>query len=448
MPLVFIHGVNTRNTDEDYTRAVAARRTMFEQLVVPTLATRGFPQFSVAEDIYWGDLGVSFGWRLRSIPETKVLQSLGPAAVAEQNLDIMQLVSEVQPSSSGVQKLGPASPLAAAAQKNPAMLVRAIFAPEADQFAPSGLPLPTSSLTKSEVEKVVGQGEHLGLIFIAVDSLAQDLEKHPELVQGTTDNEVMDKISKEVNLRYQKLAQSRLDALAAPTQTQTQTQKLGSFSNAIGWARDHLKGTIDAAKKAASGAVAQTQRGASLVALKELRDSISRRGLRFLGDVFVYLHHGRTAAPAIYDRVKDGILALSGKKNDKSEPEPLIVVTHSFGSEILYDLLTSRELDNVTIDLWVTAGAQTSLFAEMLLFAGMQQPLPQDTDKYVLGRPSNVKKWINFYDAADVLSYLHEPVFGAEAVKDISVRAQANLTNAHGHYFADSAFYQRIAAEV
>jgi hypothetical protein len=223
---------------------------------------------------------------------------------------------------------------------------------------------------------------------------------------------------------------------------------LGRFGNAIGWAKDHLTGAVNAAKKAAEFAVAETERGATLLAMKELRQGISRRALRFLGDVFVYLHHGRTASPAIYDRVRDGLLALKGRKNAEGVAEPFIVVTHSFGCEILYDLLTSRALKNVSIDLWVTVGAQTSLFAEMQLFSGMTLPLPADTSNYTLGRPADVRKWINFYDAADVLSYLHEPVFGQDAVKDIPVRAQANLTNAHGHYFADPGFYERIAAEI
>jgi hypothetical protein len=440
MPLVFIHGVNTRNTDEDYARAVAARRSMFEQLVVPTLVKKGFPNFSVAEDIYLGDLGVNFGWHLRSIPETKILQSLGPEETALQNLDVMQLVLEAEPAAGGVEKLGPQSPLVAAAQKDPAALVRAIFAPEADRFAPPELRPPTVSMTKSDVEKASSQGEHIGLILMAADSLAHDLEKQRGLIQGRTDNAVLEKIEQQVTERYNKLAQPILDAQAA-----SETQKLGGFGfgSAIGWAQEYLKKTINAAKKAAGFAVAETERGASLALLKGVRDSVSRRGLRFLGDVFVYLHHGRTGAPAISDRVNEGIQSLNGKKNDKNEREPLIIVTHSFGSEILYDLLISHRLDDVTIDLWVTAGAQTSLFAEMLLFADLPQPLPA-----TLGRPPNVKKWINFYDAADVLSYLHEPVFGSEAVKDISVRAQANLTNAHGHYFADPGFYERIATEL
>lgn len=443
MPLVFVHGVNTRSADEDYARSVAARKAMFEQLVVPNIAKRGFPGFSVADDIYWGDLGVGFGWNLRSIPATKVLQSLGAEPAAGQNLDIFGLVLDTQPKASGVQTLGAPQPLVAAAQQNPGMLVRAIFAPEADLFAPREVQAPGQALNAADAAKAANQGEHLGLMLIAVEEFAVAAEQNKALVEGTTDTEVLGKIKAGVLDRYRQLAEPKLQA------AKSGTQHLGSagFGSAIGWALDHLNGAIDAADRAAKSALATTQRAASLAALKDRRDGLSRRGLRFLGDVFVYLHHGRTGAEAIFERVKARLLALNGNKNERNEREPFVLVTHSFGSEIVYDLLTSDALPDLTIDLWVTVGAQTSLFAEMLLFSGMPA-LPKETSAFTLGRPASVKKWINFYDAADVLSYLHEPIFGKAAVTDIEVRAQANVTNAHGHYFVDPGFYQRIAAEL
>jgi len=445
VPLVFIHGVNNRDTDEDYARGVAARRTMFEELVAATIVKRGFPDFKVAADIYWGDLGVSFGWNLRSVPTTHVVESLGPEGSGAQNLDILQLVSKTRPSKTeGVETLGTVPPLVDAAQQDPAGLVRAIFAPEADRFAVTDLKPPKAAMLESDVDKADAEGAHLGLLLMAAEQLARDVEK-PEnraLIQGTTDSQVLNKIEEQVQARYQQLAKPRLEAQASDK------EHLGKGGNPIGWTLDHLKKMVNAAKNAVTGAVTETERGASLVALKALRDGVSRRAFRFLGDVFVYLHHGRTAAPAIYERVKSGVLALNGRTNSKGEREPFIVVSHSFGSEIFYDLLISHQLDAVTVDLWVTAGAQTSLFAEMLLFADIPQPLPPDTSTFSLGRPPTVKKWVNFYDEADVLSYLHEPVFGSTAVKDIPVRAGANLTNAHGHYFADPGFYERIAKEL
>ena len=87
VPLVFLHGVNTRNSDADYVRGVSARRTMFEEIVVPRIRKQGFPDFTVAPDLYWGDLGVSFGWNLRAVPPTRVLESLGPDSQSGPNLD-------------------------------------------------------------------------------------------------------------------------------------------------------------------------------------------------------------------------------------------------------------------------------------------------------------------------------------------------------------------------
>ena len=251
---------------------------------------------------------------------------------------------------------------------------------------------------------------------------------------------MLEKIEDEITQRYEALAAPRLEE-------SSDEQHLGD-SGGKSWTLTHLKSALTTAKNAVTGTVANVGRGASLVALKGLRDTLSRKGLRFLGDVFVYLHRGRTASPSIYERVRQGVVDLNGKTNAVGEREPFIIVTHSFGSEIFYDLVTSKALDEMTFDLWVTVGAQTSLFAEMSLFGGMPQTLPPDTSAYELGRPKNVKKWLNVYDVADVLSYLHEPVFGKTAVKDVQVRARANVSNAHGHYFADPGFYELIAAEL
>jgi hypothetical protein len=440
MPLAFVHGVNTRNDDPDYYRSVAARKAMFERYVVPAVVKQGFPDFTVAEDVYWGDLGVNFGWSLRSVPATNILQSLGPAE-DKQNLDLLDLaLATTHPE--GVQSLGANQPFVAAAKKDPGGLVRSVFAGEANSFAPRDTKGATKRIDETEAKKAANQGEHLGLMLIAVEMLARDAEQHPEIIEGTTDGMVLDKIADGVTARYRVLAAERM----AQSSTDD-VQHLGNLGNPFGWIKDHLSKVIESSKTTAKLAVAETQRAGTLMVLKQAREGLSRRGLRFLGDVFVYLHHGRAGAHPVSGRVRDTLLTLKGRKNSNGESEPFILVTHSFGSEIVYDLLISGALTDLPIDLWVTAGAQTSLFAEMLLFDGLPT-LPANTADFVLGRPAGVKKWINFYDAADVLSYLHEPVFGKTAVADIQARAQANMTNAHGHYFIDPGFYERIATEV
>ena len=456
MPLVFLHGVNTRDTDEGYHIAVAARRQLFRQLVVPTVKAHGHQDFDVRDDIYWGNLGVAFAWRLQAIPVAAQAERLGPVSDDASNPDLLRLMARspaTEPLSPArrVERLGaPApGPLVAASRQDPGALVRAVFAREADRFAPTHPPFPDGkALPAGQVEKAEEQGTQLAFLLIAVDQLARDVQANPGLIAGDTDAQVVKKIRDEVEERYKRLVEPTLTVAE-----RTGPEKLGHFTDAIDWTRGLIERTASAAKKLAddtidalSGAKDQAERAGSLWLLEHFRRDLSSKGLRFLGDVFVYLQHGRTANPSISDRVKKGILDAAPHTGADGRREPFVVVTHSFGSEILYDLLTSGELDEVTIDLWVTVGAQTSLFAEMRLFAKSPTDIPSNTVKH-LGKPKNVRKWINFYDLADVLSYLHAPVFGQEVV-DIKVSEGANLTNAHGHYFVTPTFYDRIAREL
>ena len=144
------------------------------------------------------------------------------------------------------------------------------------------------------------------------------------------------KIQEGIRKQYQEVyEEARKEA-----ETAAGGEHLGILSGGVGWTRDHLKQTVNDAAAYAKKAAMATARGASLGLAKWLRDPVSRKGLRFLGDVLVYLHHGRTPSPSIYERVREGLLALKPKDG---EGEPMVVVTHSFGSEILYDLLTSGD---------------------------------------------------------------------------------------------------------
>jgi hypothetical protein len=222
----------------------------------------------------------------------------------------------------------------------------------------------------------------------------------------------------------------------------------------IDWARKRIDGVIQGAAKIVRGAGdmvkdagAEAQRVASLLILQAKRDDLSRKGLRFFGDVLVYLRRGHLPNAHIAQRVRDAIRQVAARTNANGSREPLVIVTHSFGSIALYDVLTSGELDDIKVDVWVTVGAQTSLFAEMRLYGSSAADVPS-TAQPTLGKPKQVTRWLNFYDAADVISYVHEPVFGTDAVTDIQIRDRANLTNAHGHYFVTTEFYERIGREL
>lgn len=88
-----------------------------------------------------------------------------------------------------------------------------------------------------------------------------------------------------------------------------------------------------------------------------------------------------------------------------------------------------------------------SLFAEMRLY----KTSPTRTDKTYgqspLGTPQSVGKWVNFYDHADILSYLMNPVFGS-GVEDVDFKHGANIKIAHGDYFVQPEFYRSILNEI
>jgi hypothetical protein len=446
MPLVFVHGVNTRDTDDNYYRAGAARKKMFETYVVPAVRKHGFPNFRVHDDIYWGDLGVAFLWNLKSIPPTNVVDYLGAAEEGEpDNLALLEVMSAAQgdapaPASSSVETLGPESGtnvLAAAAARDPGALVRAIFSPEAHRFAPvkPDSQIDAARRDDAAIEQRKSEGEQLALLLQAVDSFAEAATADRSLIEADDDDAVLEKITSGVRLRYAAMLKRGTAADAEP-----ETEHLGKVRDAIEWAWGRAQDAIDAARNLAQDATATTLRAGSLLLSENYRAGFSSRGLRFFGDVLVFLQRGRTADPSILQRVKQGLEACKPANDD-----PLIIVTHSFGSEIVYELLTSGVLDGMTVHLWVTAGAQTSLFAEMRLYTASPQDVPSEQQPF-LGKPNNVRRWINVYDAADVLSFVHEPVFGRDAVTDISLREGAHLANAHGGYFLAPFFYQVIAS--
>ena len=83
MPVLFIHGVNTREESKDYASTLEVikqlMQTHFTGLTIngKTLNTVD-PVFP-----YWGDLGTSFFWNMASLPSLDDHQSLGAAGTEE-----------------------------------------------------------------------------------------------------------------------------------------------------------------------------------------------------------------------------------------------------------------------------------------------------------------------------------------------------------------------------
>lgn len=166
------------------------------------------------------------------------------------------------------------------------------------------------------------------------------------------------------------------------------------------------------------------------------RTSLQRMVTLFFGDVFVYLDdRGSKAQPgkiiqAISQQL-DKALAL------RTANDPLIVVAHSLGGIITYDLL-SYYRPEIEVDAVVTVGSQLGMFAVQKLFK-----LQEDQPELTLKKPENVKKvWLNVFDPTDALSFATKDIVAG--VEDLSYSSGVSFFQAHGAYFVRPSFYDRL----
>ncbi|WP_406446836.1 hypothetical protein OHB14_50030 [Streptomyces sp. NBC_01613] len=142
------------------------------------------------------------------------------------------------------------------------------------------------------------------------------------------------------------------------------------------------------------------------------------------------------------------VVELVGKALDdaagaaRAYGDPLIVVAHSMGGNIVHDILSCHRPD-VRIDLLVTVGTQVGLFEELKLFAASDPSVPSPQAAKVPALP-NVTRWINVVDVRDPLAFAAGPVFaGAE---DLVFHSGALLP--HGAYLTSPDFHRRLAQRV
>ncbi len=459
MPILFIHGVSVRK-DEVYFASGKARRKMFEQYVLPVTKPR-YPNFDVLEDLYWGDLGVRFRWDLSSmfgLEKAKAMGATGHVETTDPAAALFELISIL--SKDGTEPDPETLPethdqvVLKAAREAPVDLIRAVVAPERCRFEPDLRTVAETKDMKVDDRQAAEQkGQVSALLLIAADAVAQRPEFLAKLKTSKTGKAALDAIDQaivdELNT-YEESAGAVADGkpydeMGAKEIIKEASERLHALKDATVGAARYI------AEKAGAGAFrARLYSAGALLNPSDprlapwLRNEVGPGAMLFFGDVFEYLRRGQSTGEKlgpIADRAAKGIQAAAqvAEKNN----EPLVVVTHSFGSAIFYDLLTSSDLSDISVRLWVMAGAQVSLFAEMAVYRKNAEP----TAGFLL-KPAKVQKWLNFYDQADLFSYQAQPVFGNEAVTDIRMPGRNDILKAHSAYFTESFFYEKIADEL
>lgn len=374
MPLVFVHGVATRQTPE-YQAFVGQRDLLFRRLVIGT-----------DDEIFdpdWGSNGVNFfhgGWVPK--PGANEAFSLG-AGLGAGGASVASRLASID--------IGQGVDLALAA----------LLARRMQQQQPLS-------------------ADELAVFEAAVRYLKAGGDRSA-FGPNETDAQFAQSLKDELSTQLPGAA--------------VQPMGLNDIFSAIG---DAAKGLTDRIRNTASDAV-----------LRLIREPLSNQMALFLGDIFVYLRYRETdGALGTYNRIFAPIIAdLARAVAARKVGQKLIVVGHSLGAVILYDLLTDpRALQAVrdaagtdlAIDALVTVGAQPGLFADMGLYRNATP------DK--LPRPACAAAWMNVFDYTDVLSFQCEPFFSG--MQDFAFDNLSGALEAHSAYFQRPSFYTRLAVHL
>jgi len=173
---------------------------------------------------------------------------------------------------------------------------------------------------------------------------------------------------------------------------------------------------------------------------KDLTSSLAR----FIGDVFQYLkHRGEKDEPGpILQRVLAPLREAAAAR--RSGDDKLIVIAHSFGGEVVYDILTHFDT-SLEVDVLITVGSQVGLFEEMKMFHASDETVGGKNIGKV-PRPAKLKRWLNVFDTNDFVSYQAEPVF--DGVQDFAYETGYGGRTAHSGYFLQPSFYARLATRL
>lgn len=395
MPVIFVHGVNNR-LGPSYDAGVKVKSAYLKTcLAGTTINGKSFGQVGESAFPYWGDLATTFAWNMASLPSGE-MEALGTVAEADLRA-ILAVVRDALPE--GVTK----EPLLGLARRDFRQAVEVIATLALGQ-TPSGL--------EDEVAEFV----------IASQAYAATHPNPPWLANTTTDSQLLGNLN-----------------LAISQEGGIQAQGLGDVINAVKTASVKLK---DAALGLVGSAVNKAGDFASTKLLGWSRESLNANLGRFFGDVFLYFDgRGEKGTPGkIPQRILDGIDAAIAAA---PAGEPLVIMGHSLGGVISFDLLGHFRPD-LQVDLFISVGSQVAHFEEIKLFKTSDPDVKAPAKAKT---PANIRHWINIYDEVDIFSYACDRVFDRVDV-DGRYDTRTYVIKAHGEYFNQARFYERLRARI
>ena len=163
--------------------------------------------------------------------------------------------------------------------------------------------------------------------------------------------------------------------------------------------------------------------------MKPRRAQIMDLSTRFFGDIFLNLRHGDDIRQMIRDTI------------NQASP-PVLVMAHSLGGDIMFDLLTRADPPKVA--MLVTVGSQVPFFYAMDGLHSIQPDYDNGKPKGASTKQAFEFPWINVYNVNDLLSFRASGVFQWPNLTEFHLESKVPFPMSHGTYFSDSKFYEFV----
>jgi hypothetical protein len=423
VPVVFVHGVNVRDSDPGYADGLRRLEAYIRRYIAPEIsADAGGVGFL---PVYWGGEGVSLAWGGTSRPRTLLL-GMGAA----DGVGLADRVAPVAAVPATFRRL-PAETMAPAPPATGGLIA-------AGATGDRGEP-PLTDLTDDELSDVLATAalaaaddeEGRILLTLAADAVAHDPPARAAIA-AENDNAA----------QLQAAARLVEDRASADQTADGHLLPQGGFRWA-GRLGNRLRELVDRAEGAPAWAVSH--------ALLEARPKLNELVSRFIGDVLVYLNdRGRLGSPGPIPKRLLNALVEARRQQQRRDAEPIVVLTHSMGGQLVYDAVTVFLADpayaGVRIDFWAAAASQVGLFEEMKLFLASDSKYGQATGKVPFPDRRRLGAWWNIYDRADVLSFTAKEI--VEGIDDEEYASGVPLVGAHSGYFTSPSFFRQMAVKV
>ncbi|MHA7288782.1 hypothetical protein ACX80V_03920 [Arthrobacter sp. MDT3-24] len=428
MPIVYVHGVATRDNSSGYRESWEAIETLLREYIAPVITDR--PDDVAVEIAYWGDLAASTPLGGLARPRGRLFglgagdgDRVSAALMAEfaGSFDPLGLPSGhlAQPD-----RLAPSGP----AQAVDASTLRDLGSDELSDLLIAAMPEDPASFAGTQVgdaDASAAAQRRMAAWAIAADEVARDPSTRAGVEECEDLDAEVDYFFGLVEARYQGPTDSLIGLGAGQGWPSAWRQRVSESVSRL----THVPGFVLSR------------------AMAEVRGPLNDAVTTFLGDVFVYLA-GR-GTPGDPGPIPAAVLeTMRRAASHRLVPdEPMIVVTHSMGGQIIYDLATSfleREPDaaQLRIDFWCAAASQVGLFQELDLFVSH----PPRNQAAPAPSRDRLGHWWNVWDYNDFLSYSAAGI--VEGVNDESYSSGLSLLSAHGGYLKRPSFYRRFAEKL